>query len=130
MSSTSQRSEVEGTGKSARFGNPKHAYTIATKRALDLKLPKVLGTLAQLGSVQDTQLSELGSTLRTLVVQDRESRCVSCFGVHCSFCVLIISCLSVRKVELGGMMALLLCCITPAVDPHTCGSHYCADGPT
>jgi chromosome segregation ATPase len=83
LPTTSQRSEVEGAGKSARFGNPKHSYTIATKRALALRLPHVLGTLAQLGTVQDTPLSELlsahlGSTLRTLVVETRECRCIPC----------------------------------------------------
>ena len=77
---STQRSEAEGAGKSARFGNPKHAYTAAIKRALALKDARVLGAFAQLGTVQDVRVSELiGShltaTLRTLVVQDRDCRC-------------------------------------------------------
>jgi hypothetical protein len=83
--SVSQKSEVEGAGKSARFGNPKQGSTIAIKRALALRDPRVLGTLAQLGSVQDGCLSELlsahlGSALRTLVVDSRECRCATSLG--------------------------------------------------
>jgi hypothetical protein len=78
--SGTQGSGAEGAGKSARYGNPKHGATIACKRALSLGDPRVLGTLASLGSVQDTRLSELLSahlfgTLRTLVVDTRACRC-------------------------------------------------------
>lgn len=76
----SQRSDADGGGKSARYGNPKQNYTAAVKRALSMQNPQVLGTLAHLGSVQDTRLSELlsghlGPTLRTLVVESTECRC-------------------------------------------------------
>ena len=80
--SISQRSDADGAGKTARFGHPKHSYSVAIKRALALQNPEVLGTLAQLGSVQDARLSELlsahlGTQLRTLVVESRECRCGS-----------------------------------------------------
>lgn len=75
-----QRSDVEGGGRAARFGNPTHPQTAAVKRALALQRRGVHGAFAQLGSVQDTRLSELLSaslqaTLRTLVVDDTETRC-------------------------------------------------------
>jgi hypothetical protein len=80
-SSASQHSEVEGAGKSARVGRPNQPLTNAVKKALSLQNPEVFGTLAQLGSVQDTGLAELlcahvGATLRTLVVATSDTRCV------------------------------------------------------
>lgn len=78
---STQRSDAEaGGGRSARYGNPTHPQTAAVKQALALQRRGVHGAFAQLGSVQDTRLSELlsaslQSTLRTLVVDATETRC-------------------------------------------------------
>jgi chromosome segregation ATPase len=94
----SQRSEIEGGGKHARFGNPKHAQTAAVKKALSLQEAGLLGPLAHLGSVQDTTLSELlsahlGCTLRTLVVDTPETRYVPVAQVDSNMCFLHEDCL-------------------------------------
>ena len=84
---STQRSDAEGGGgRAARYGNPTHPQTAAVKHALSLQRRGVHGAFAQLGSVQDTRLSELlaaslQSTLRTLVVEATETRCAGRLAV-------------------------------------------------
>lgn len=66
-------------GRKPRYGHPQQAQTAAVKHAMDAQPAGLLGPLAELGSVQDTRLSELLSahlwtSLRTLVVESSECR--------------------------------------------------------
>jgi chromosome segregation ATPase len=76
----SQQSGAECVGRKARYGHPQQAQTAAVKHVMDVQPAGVLGPLAELGSVQDSQLSallsaHLGNSLRTLVVDRNDSRC-------------------------------------------------------
>ena len=71
---------VSSEGLSARYGNvTKHKVSAAVKAVMAFGDSEVLGPLAQLGTVNDYDLSallsaHLGTTLRTLVVRTRECR--------------------------------------------------------
>lgn len=122
-----QQSGADGSGKSARYGNPKHPQTAAVKRALALKDVRVLGTLAHLGSVQDARLSELLSThlngtLRTLLVDSKEARCAmlgSCFaamgGSHARQAVHVQAVISLANNENAPRCMHAASCICPTL---------------
>eukprot|EP00892_Ulva_mutabilis_P012666 jgi/Ulvmu1/9772/UM056_0012.1 len=109
-----QRSDAEaGGGRSARYGNPTHPQTAAVKHALGLQRRGVHGAFAQLGSVQDTRLSELlsasmQSTLRTLVVDATETR------------IEVSDALREANCEVPDILALPMCsrCTAASESPH------------
>lgn len=117
-----QRSDVEGGSRAARFGNPTHPQTAAVKHALAMQHRGVHGAFAQLGSVQDTRLSELLSaslqaTLRTLVVDDTATRSAPTTSPRGD-----------RRAALQPRASLRSCITnTAAVSKQLCGpAHVCA----
>jgi hypothetical protein len=110
--SATQRSGVDGGGKQARFGNPKHPQTMAVKHALAQRHPGVLGAFAQLGSVQDAPLSELVSahlnaSLRTLVVESTTARCAA--AIPCGAAAPALDCRSATMSRFCAVVPLPRC---------------------